>query len=112
MTDVLAKVELRGCLKSEVALAEAHLVDVHREDLRLGETALDLDCQQHLLELAAPGFLRSQEEHSRQLLGQRACSLGFSPLEQVPDTGANNTDHVNSPVVFKMPVLHGKDRVL
>src|SRR2546427_11517723 len=98
IAQVLAKIEFRGRFKTESAMAEAHLVRVHGENLGLRETALDLNRQQNLLELSPEALFGSQEEHPAELLGQSACSLRLAPLEQVRGSRPENADDVHSPV--------------
>src|SRR5271167_2455531 len=109
---MLAEVVFGSSLKPVAAAAQAYLVAIHGEDLRLGELALNLDGEQQLLEFPSEALLGRQEKYAAELHGQGAGSLSLAPLENVRDASAQDTDHVHADVVLEMAVLDGEHSVL
>ena len=66
---MLGEVELRAGFESVHAVAQVNLVAIEREDLLLGEGALNLDGEIGLLQLAGGGALGGKKEIARQLHG-------------------------------------------
>ena len=108
---MLAEIELRRGLKSEVPVPQIHLVRVHGENLRLGEVSLNLDGQQHFLEFSAEALVGREEKHLAELLGQGAGALRLAPFHQVFAGGAEDAENIHSHVALKVPVLDGNHRV-
>jgi hypothetical protein len=108
---------LRGRLAEELARrrvdpigagAEIDPVEIQRQDLVLGEIALQPQGQQHLLALAAQGAGRCQEYVLSQLLGDGAAALGQAPVAQVDVGGAREADEVEPEMAVEAPVLGGQ----
>ena len=82
----LAEVKLRRGFETVDAVAEKNLVGVEREDLRLGEAALDLDGEHRLLHLALQRAVGREKKIARQLHGQRGGALHLAARIQCRDT--------------------------
>jgi len=75
--------------------------------------ALDLDCQQRFLDLAAHAAVGPvEEQRARELHRQRAGSLGDAMLDQIPPGRAGDASKINAPVLLEMLVLGGENGVL
>src|SRR5450631_1120016 len=75
---VFAEIKFRGSFISVRAMAEEYLVGVERENLRFGESALDLDGEQRLLHLAIKRTVGRKKQIFRELHGERGFALHFS----------------------------------
>ena len=92
-------------------MTQEDLVHVDLEDLLLGEHVLQLEGQQHFVDLARVALLCRQIYVARDLHGDRGRTLALG-LTQI---GQRCTDHaaVVDPVVFKEAgVLNGQHRIL
>ncbi len=92
-------------------MPEIDLVGVEGEDLRLGEAALDLDGQHHLLHLAAEVAVGREKQVARQLHGERGSALGAAVEHHVAPGRAEDAPHVDAPVLLELFVLGGDQRV-
>ena len=72
-------------------MAEKNLVGIEREDLRLGESALDLDGQHRLLNLAMKRAVGREKKIARQLHGQRRRALHLAAGFDVAIGGAQQS---------------------
>ena len=86
-------------------MAEVDLVGVEREDLRLGEAALDLDGQHDLLHLAAEVAVGREEQIARQLHGERGRALCPAVEHHVAPSGTEDAPDIYSPVLLKLLVF-------
>ena len=86
---MLGEVELRGGLEAVHAAAQVDLVAVEREDLLLGEGALDLDGEVGFLDLAQGGAIGGKEQVAGQLHGQGGGALGAAVGAQIVDQRAD-----------------------
>ncbi len=94
------------------ALAQVHLVGVEREDLLLAQLLFQFDGDQHLGQLALYGLLWTQEEHARDLHGDRRASLAArATLAQVDPCRLHDAQVVHSVVLEVAAVLDGDHRV-
>src|SRR5438034_7764222 len=66
----LAEIKLRGGFEAVDSVTQVYLVGIQSKDLRLGETALDLDRQHRFLNLAMPRTVGRKKQIARQLHGQ------------------------------------------
>src|SRR5207245_5878654 len=108
---LLPEVELRRRLDAVPAVAHVDLVAVEGEDLVLGERLLDLQRQDHLLELAADRLLRLQEERAGELLRDGAGPLGLPEPDDVRYDRAGDAAEVNPHVLVEARVFRGDQRV-
>ena len=92
-------------------MAQVDLVGVQGEDLRLGEAALDLDRQHHLLHLAPEVAVGRKKQVARQLHGQRGSALGAAVEHDVAPGRAEDAPHVHAPVLLELLVFGGDQRV-
>ena len=88
-------------------MAEEDLVGVEGEDLRLRESALDLDGEQGLLNFALEGAVGRQEEITGQLHGQRRGALYAAAGFDVAIGSSHNAPDVDAPVPVEIFVLDG-----
>src|SRR5262249_38198310 len=89
------------------------LVRVHRENLWLGISALDLQREEHLLHLAAEAAVAAVEkEIAGELHADGAGAFRSAMLEDVAIGGAGNTGEVDAPVILEVLVLDGGDGVV
>ena len=93
------------------ALPPVDRVQVHLEDLVLGQQRLEPDGQQRLGQLAAPGALVAQEEPARQLLRDRAGALAHAAGLHVGRQRPQAAAQVEAEVPAEAPVLRGHDRL-
>ena len=107
----LAEVELRGGFESVDAVAEKNLVGIQGKDLRLGETALDLDREHRFLHLALPTAVGRKEKIARQLHGQRRCALHLAAGVDVAIGGAHDAPEIDSGVAIEIFVFDRDQRV-
>ena len=106
---VLGEVELRCGLEAVHAAAEINLVAVEREDLLLGEGALDLDGEIGFLHLAGGGAIGGEKKIARQLHGQRGSALGAAVGAEIVPERAGDAEDVDAPVRFEVLVFDGDD---
>src|SRR2546425_12275948 len=78
-----AEVDLRRGGKAVSALPQINLVHVELEDLVLGEAVLDLEGEEHFVELARGGFLRGEEKVARHLHRDGAGALAAAAADEV-----------------------------
>lgn len=95
---MLRKEILTGGLEAIHAAAQVNLVAVEREDLLLGEGALDLDGEICLLNLAPRGAVGAEEKIASQLHGQRRRALRAAVAADVVERGAGHAEDVDAPV--------------
>ena len=107
----LAEVKLRRSLESKRAVSERNLVGVEREDLRLGEAALDLDGQHRLLHLAMEGAIGRKKKIARQLHGQGGRALHSAARIDITIGRAYDPPEIDSRVAVEIFVFDGDQRV-
>ena len=107
----LAEVELRCGFESVDAVAEKNLVGVEREDLRLGEAALDLDGQHRFLHLALPAAVGREEKIAGELHGQRRCALHLATGGDVAIGRAHDAPEIDAGVAVEIFVFDGDQSV-
>ena len=107
----LAEEELARGFHPVVSVAEVDLVAVEREDLLLREVLLELEGQDHLLDLPLVGLLRGQEEQPRELHGEGRRALALAARAVVRDGGAGDAPGVHPHVLPEIRVLHRHHRV-
>ena len=107
----LAEIKFGRRLESVNAMAEINLVGVQGENLRLGETALDLHRQQRFLNLAMKRAVGRKEEIARQLHGQGGCALHSAAGPDVAIGGAGDAPHVDAPVPVEVLVFDRDQRL-
>jgi len=91
------------------AVPQIGVVQVDQQDLVLAETALHLEGQQHLPELAAPGALGREQHVLHHLLGDGARSLFDAAAAQVRPGGAQDGRDVEAGVLEEVCVLAGHE---
>ncbi len=106
---VLRKEVLRCGLEAVHAAAEINLVAVEREDLLLGEGALDLDGEIGLLNFAHGGAVGGEKEIARQLHGEGGRALGAAMRADVVPGGAGHAKDIDAPVRLEVLVFDGDD---
>ncbi len=106
--DGLAEIKLCGSGKTVVTVSKIHLVRIHREDLRLGVTALDLQRKENFLHLAPEAAVAPVEEKiPGQLHADGAGPACDFALDEISGRGAEHAREVDPPVFFEMLVLDG-----
>src|SRR5215472_4269264 len=103
----LAEVVVGAGLKAVNAVPQVDLVGVKREDLLLGEAALDLDGEHHFLHLATKVAVRREEQVARQLHGQCRGALGAALQQNVTPRCPEDTPHIYAPVLLEILVFGG-----
>ena len=107
----LAEIDLRRRGEAVGALPEVDLVDVELEDLVLGEARLDLEGEQHLVELAGERLFLGQEEVARDLHGDGARALAHAARDEIGQRRPRHADVVHAAVLVEALVLGGEDGV-
>ena len=110
----LAEIAPRRRRDAEGAGAEIDAVEVDRQDLVLGELALEPERQHHLLDLALQCPFGPEEQVLGKLLGDGRAALDDSPGLEVGDRGAKERGDVDAEVIVKTLVLdrhHGAGHV-
>jgi hypothetical protein len=107
-----AEVDLRGGRESVRALAEIDLIYVQLEDLVFGETVLDLERQQRLIELARQRLFGSEEKVARNLHRDRARALASAALCEIGVGGAQHAEIIDAGVLVEALILGSEDCVL
>ena len=111
--DALAEEVLARGLDAVGAVPEVDHVEVEREDLLLGERALEPVREMDLDQLAAErALLREPRDEGvpHHLHGDRAEALAHVGLAQVPDEGARRAPPVDSAMVVEAAVLDRDER--
>jgi len=109
--DRLAEEIGRCRLHAVVAVAEVHEVRVEGEDLLLAVSLFDLDGQQRLLDLAAPGLFRRQIDLAGEL--HRECrAADTAAFQHVAQRRAQDTRGIDAAVLEEVRVLGRQDRLL
>ena len=106
----LAEIGLGGGGKAVGAVAQEDLVHVDLQDLVLGQLVLQLEREQHLVDLARVGLLRREVHVARHLHGDggRALAL-FTP--QVGQRGAQHAHVIDAVVLVKARIFDRQDRI-
>ena len=107
----LAEQEAARRLDPVGAVAEVDLVAVEREDLLLGEVLLDLEGEDHLLDLPLVGLLRGQEQQPGELHRERGEALPAAAGAKVRERGARDAPRVDAEVLPEVLVLDRDDGV-
>jgi hypothetical protein len=107
----LAEVDLARGREAVRALAEEDLVHVDLEDLLLAQHALDLERQQHLVDLAREGLLGRQVEVARHLHRDRRGALA-ARIAELRQAGAQHALVVDAAVFVEARVLDREHGVL
>ena len=107
----LAEIKLRRGLESVHAVPEKNLVRIEREDLRLGETALDLDGQHRLLHLALTAAIGRQKKIARELHGQGRSALHLAAGLDVAIGRADDPPEIDAGVPVEIFVFNRNQRV-
>ncbi len=101
----VAEIGARRALHAVVAMAEEDDVQVHREDLLLGELLLELDGEERLRDLAPPALLVGQEELAGELHGDRGGALRVAAAAEIHQHGADDAERVDTAVMEEVRVL-------
>ena len=102
---VLAKIGPRGRPHPIRAVAEVDTVQVHGEDLVLGEALLERDRQHQLVKLSGQRLLGGQELDLDQLLRDRAPALVEAAVGDVDPQRAQRRGDVDRTVLVEVAVL-------
>ncbi len=105
LADAVAEIGARGALHAVVAVAEEDDVEIHRQDLLLGELLLELDSEKGLGDLAPPALLVGEEELPGELHGDRGGPLGVAATAQVHRDRAQDAERVDAAVAEEVAVL-------
>ncbi len=108
----LAEVEARRGLHPVAAVAEVGEVEVHEQDLVLGELLLQLARAKGLEDLAAQGLLAGGEHELGELLGDRAAALSHAQVPQVGEHGPGCRPVIDAAMAVEGPVLRGDQGLL
>ncbi len=108
---VLAEVEPRRRFDAVGAVPEVHLIRVELEDLVLREVLLDVDRQEHLVDLAAKALLGREEDLLGELLRQRRRPFDLLAGDEVLQAGAEDRFRIDAAVVVEVGILGGDDGV-
>src|SRR5260370_7308281 len=93
---------LRGGRETVVAVREVNLVRVHREDLRFGVAALDLQREQNFLHFAAEAAVAAvQEKIPGKLHGDGAGPARDAALDEIAEGAARHAREDHTPVLFE-----------
>src|SRR4029077_18750977 len=92
-------------------VAQKNLVAVQGKNLLLGEVPLNLQSQDRFLHFAAEMALRREEQVTRELHGERGCSLRPRPGTHIAIGGSHHAPEVDTPVLLKRLVFSGEDGV-
>jgi hypothetical protein len=113
LADVLAEVRLGGGLHPVGAAAEVDAVEVHLEDVALGQLGLDPDRQDQLADLALDRSLFGEtHDVAGQLLSDGRRALFGAAAAKVRVGGANDADRIEPGVLPEPPILGGDKRLL
>ena len=107
-----AEVDLRRGGKAVSALPQINLVHVELEDLVLGQAVLDLEGEEHFVQLARGCFLRGEEKVARHLHRDGAGALAAAAGDEVGVGRAQHSYIIDARVLIEALVLGGKDGVL
>ena len=108
----LAVIKLRRRDHAVRAVAEETLVEVQLEDFILAERSLDAKREEDLRQLARVADFRTQEEHARDLLGDRAaaCDMLVAGGHGQPDRARDAAD-VDAAMGVEIGILGGEERL-
>ncbi len=106
-----AEIVFRSGFKAVGAVAEKNLVGVEREDLRLGEAALDLDGKQRLLHLAIKRAVGREKQIAGELHGERGGSLHFPAGFDIAIRRACDAPEVDARVPVEILVFDRDQRI-
>ena len=101
----LVVVDLRGRGAPPCAVAEERAVQIHLENLVLGELPLDLECKERFPELAVEAHLVADEAQLHELLSDRRGALHALMRTPVDHRRARNATRVDSRLVVEVAVL-------
>ena len=107
----LAEIKFRRGLVSISPMPQKYLISVERKDLRLGETALDLDGEQRLLYLAIERTVGRKKQIAGELHGERGCSLNLPARFDVTVGGACDAPDVDARMPVEIFVFDRDQRV-
>ena len=94
-------------------MRQINLVRVHRENLLFGVVALDLNGQQRFLRFSAKAAVGAiQKETAGELHGQRAGAFVNAPPQRVAPGRFHHARQIHAPMLEKVLILGGSDRVL
>ena len=103
---------MRGRCKTVGALPQINLVDVELQDLIFGQILLDLECEQHFVQLAGDGLFRRQEEVTSHLHGDRRCPLLLAAGHQIGGRGAGKAEQIDAGVLVEAVIFGSQDGLL
>ena len=112
LVEGLAVVDLCRGGKTIGALAQIDLVDVELKDLVFGEILLDLECEQHFIQLAGDGFFRRQEEVTGHLHGDGRGALLLATGDQIGCGSAREAEYIHAGVLIEAIIFRRQDRLL
>src|SRR3981081_2296897 len=92
-------------------MTEKNLIGIEREDLRLGEAALDLDGEHGFLHFAVKGAIGREKQIARQLHGEGGGALKPASRLNVAIGSADNPPEVDSGVTVEVFVFYRDERV-
>src|SRR5712672_2235320 len=113
ISDRLAEIKFGGGGEAIISVRQVYLIGVHRKNLRLGIAALDLQCQQHFLHLAAETAVAAIEEKiAGELHADGAGASGDAALGKIAKCGAGDAWEVDAPVFLEVLIFDGGHRVV
>ncbi len=105
----LAEIALARLLYAVGAGPEIDAIQIEREDLLLGEFALQPQRQHHLLQLAMDGTFLSQKEIFRQLLRDGRAALRHAAMQNIGDQRARDAIRIDAVMLVEAPILDGDE---
>ena len=108
----LAEIEFRGGFETIDAVPQKNLIGIQRENLCLGEPALDLNGQQSFLDLAMEGTVGRKEKIAGQLHRQSRGTLNGSSKLEIASSSGHHPRKLESGMRFEVLVFNGKNSVI
>jgi len=108
---ILVVEALRGRSDAVGAVTVADLIQIHLQNLVLGEAALDLDRQGQLLDLAAEGLALREVDLARELHGDGRPALFLTTLGHFQVRDLHQPDRVETAMRMETLVLDRDGRV-
>src|SRR5580704_14491873 len=107
-----AEIIFRGGLEAVITGAEINLIAVHSKDLIFCVIALDLQGQESFLNFAAKTAIGAiEKESAAELHGQGAVAFSHAAAGNIAVSGFEYARDVHAPVLFKMLIFSGENRI-
>src|SRR5262245_19835285 len=106
---MLAEKTQRCRLYAVQTVAEVDLVQVHLQDLILGEFVFEAPREHRFLQFSSQGLVGRQKVLARELLRQRAAALHGTSRAQVGQGSGGDANDIDSVVLVEALILNGDD---